>query len=239
MEAGVCGRAAQVCGMVRKTAVERNRFAVGLAAVSRAAPRAFRAFPPPPLNRAAPARYPRFERTSDRDRVSSLSFVQQAHQIAPLSQLFNFHKSKSRTTRFHSTGCMGKCPQQPLGAAMVCPGTSPYNPLRLQQIALDGSNFSGVLGPDATGLNGHSPGERVTISSREIADWMFVENEKLVGASACGPSANGCPGRLEGSLRRACGSGSSSRRTATAQRVFYSWRGQSGVGRCRDVKRLS
>jgi uncharacterized protein YegJ (DUF2314 family) len=93
--------------------------------------------------------------------------------------------------------------------------------LWLQQIAFDGSNFSGVLGPDAAGLNGHSPGEWVTIASREIADWMFVENEKLVGASARGRSASGCRVRLARSLRRACGSSSSSRRTATAQRVFY------------------
>ncbi len=70
--------------------------------------------------------------------------------------------------------------------------------LWLQQIALDGSNFSGVLGPDAAGLNGHSPGERVTISSREIADWMFVENEKLVG----GFSLRAIRERLSGEARR-------------------------------------
>ena len=68
----------------------------------------------------------------------------------------------------------------------------------LQQIAFDGSNFSGVLGPDAGGLNGHSPGERVTISSREIADWMFVENEKLVG----GFSLRAIRERLSGEARR-------------------------------------
>jgi uncharacterized protein YegJ (DUF2314 family) len=51
----------------------------------------------------------------------------------------------------------------------------------LQQVSFDGSNFSGLLGPDAAEIKGHSPGERVTIASPEIADWMFVENEKLVG----------------------------------------------------------
>jgi uncharacterized protein YegJ (DUF2314 family) len=53
--------------------------------------------------------------------------------------------------------------------------------LWLQQITYDGSNFSGILGPDAAGMAGHSPGERITIASSGIADWMFVENDKLVG----------------------------------------------------------
>jgi uncharacterized protein YegJ (DUF2314 family) len=53
--------------------------------------------------------------------------------------------------------------------------------LWLQQISFDGSNFSGLLGPDAAEMKSHSTGERVTIASHEIADWMFVENEKLVG----------------------------------------------------------
>jgi len=70
--------------------------------------------------------------------------------------------------------------------------------LWLQQIAFDGSNFSGVLGPDAAGLKGHFPDERVTISSREIADWMFVENEKLVG----GFSLRAIRERLSGEARR-------------------------------------
>jgi uncharacterized protein YegJ (DUF2314 family) len=51
----------------------------------------------------------------------------------------------------------------------------------LQQISFDGTDFSGALGPDAAGIENHSPGERVTIASHEIADWMFVENEMLVG----------------------------------------------------------
>ena len=70
--------------------------------------------------------------------------------------------------------------------------------LWLQQIALDGSTFSGVLGPDAAGLNGHSPGDRITISSREVADWMFLENEKLVG----GYSLRAIRERLSGEARR-------------------------------------
>jgi uncharacterized protein YegJ (DUF2314 family) len=70
--------------------------------------------------------------------------------------------------------------------------------LWLQQIAFDGSNFSGGLGPDAAGLKGHFPGERVTISSGEIADWMFVENEKLVG----GFSLRAIRERLSGEARR-------------------------------------
>jgi uncharacterized protein YegJ (DUF2314 family) len=51
----------------------------------------------------------------------------------------------------------------------------------LQQITFDGSSFSGVLGPDAAEMKSHSPGERVKIAAREISDWMYVDNEKLVG----------------------------------------------------------
>lgn len=69
--------------------------------------------------------------------------------------------------------------------------------LWMQQITFDGSNFSGVLGPDADGIKGHSPGERVTIASNEIADWMFLENEKLAG----GFSLRAIRKRLSGEAR--------------------------------------
>jgi len=69
--------------------------------------------------------------------------------------------------------------------------------LWLQQISFDGSNFSGVLGPDAAGMKSHSPGERVRIASKEIADWMFVENKKLVG----GFSLRAIRERLSGEAR--------------------------------------
>lgn len=67
-----------------------------------------------------------------------------------------------------------------------------------QQISFDGSNFSGVLGPEAAGIKGHSPGERVTIASKEIEDWMFVENEKLAG----GFSLRAIRKRLSGEARK-------------------------------------
>ncbi len=70
--------------------------------------------------------------------------------------------------------------------------------LWLQRIAFDGSNFSGVLGPDAAGLERHSPGERITLSSSEIADRMFVDDEKLVG----GFSLRAIRERLSGEARR-------------------------------------
>jgi uncharacterized protein YegJ (DUF2314 family) len=55
------------------------------------------------------------------------------------------------------------------------------NLLWLQHVTCDGPTFTGLLGPDAAEIPGHSRGERVTIGAREIADWMFVENGRLVG----------------------------------------------------------
>ena len=69
--------------------------------------------------------------------------------------------------------------------------------LWLLQIAFDGSNFSGILGPDADGLKGHFPGERITIASREIADWMFVDDGRLAG----GFSLRAIRERLRGKAR--------------------------------------
>lgn len=69
--------------------------------------------------------------------------------------------------------------------------------LWLLQIAFDGSKFSGILGPDAAGLKGHFPGEQITTASGEIADWMFVENGKLVG----GFSLRAIRERLSGEAR--------------------------------------
>lgn len=69
--------------------------------------------------------------------------------------------------------------------------------LWLLQIAFDGSNFSGILGPDADGLKGHFPGERITTASKEITDWMFVDNGKLAG----GFSLRAIRERLSGEAR--------------------------------------
>ena len=61
-----------------------------------------------------------------------------------------------------------------------------------------GRSSPGILGPEAVGLQCHSPGERVTIATGAIADWMFVENEKLVG----GFSLRAIRDRLSGEARK-------------------------------------
>jgi uncharacterized protein YegJ (DUF2314 family) len=53
--------------------------------------------------------------------------------------------------------------------------------LWLQQVTCSGSNFSGTLGSDASGMKDHKPGEAVTIAADQVCDWMYVENNKLVG----------------------------------------------------------
>ena len=61
------------------------------------------------------------------------------------------------------------------------------------------------------GIKRPFPGERITTCFRERSligcSWR---TGSWRGASACGPSASGCQVRLAGSLRRACGSASSS-----------------------------
>jgi len=51
----------------------------------------------------------------------------------------------------------------------------------LQQVACADSTFTGTLGPDASGMKHHKPGDAVTVVAGEVADWMYVENRKLVG----------------------------------------------------------
>ena len=51
----------------------------------------------------------------------------------------------------------------------------------LKQVTCSGSSFAGTLGSDASGMKDHKPGEAITIAADEICDWMYVENEKLVG----------------------------------------------------------
>ncbi len=70
--------------------------------------------------------------------------------------------------------------------------------LWLQQVTYDGSNLSGILGPDAAGIKSHFPGERITLASSEITDWMFVEDEKLVG----GYTMRAIRERLSGEARK-------------------------------------
>lgn len=51
----------------------------------------------------------------------------------------------------------------------------------LQEITFDGSQFTGVLGSDASEMIEHKPGESLAVSAAEISDWMYVESNKLVG----------------------------------------------------------
>ena len=51
----------------------------------------------------------------------------------------------------------------------------------LKQVAFSGSDFSGTLGPDTSGMKDHRPGEAITIAAREISDWMYTEDKKLAG----------------------------------------------------------
>ncbi len=53
--------------------------------------------------------------------------------------------------------------------------------LWLQEISFDGAHFRGALGPDAAGIKGHAPGERVEVDRSKVEDWMYVEAGKLVG----------------------------------------------------------
>ncbi len=53
--------------------------------------------------------------------------------------------------------------------------------LWLEDVSFDGAHFRGALGPDAAGLKGHAPGERVEVDRPEVEDWMYVEAGKLVG----------------------------------------------------------
>ena len=53
--------------------------------------------------------------------------------------------------------------------------------LWLQQVTCTGSSFAGTLGPDASGMKRHKPGETITINAGDIRDWMYVENKELVG----------------------------------------------------------
>lgn len=51
----------------------------------------------------------------------------------------------------------------------------------LQDVFSDGHHFRGVLGPDAAGIKGHAPGDRIEVDRSEVEDWMYVEAGKLVG----------------------------------------------------------
>jgi uncharacterized protein YegJ (DUF2314 family) len=51
----------------------------------------------------------------------------------------------------------------------------------LQHLSHDGSKFLGRLGPDVEGMSGHAPGDEITVAPKDIEDWMYVENGKLVG----------------------------------------------------------
>ncbi len=67
----------------------------------------------------------------------------------------------------------------------------------LQGLAFDGTDFTGFLGPDAAGLKTHNPGDRIAVAPKDVEDWMFVENGKLVG----GFSLRAIRGRLTGEAR--------------------------------------
>lgn len=53
--------------------------------------------------------------------------------------------------------------------------------LWLNELRYDGNAFGGVLGADASALKAHSPGEPVKAVASHVADWMYVEDGKLVG----------------------------------------------------------
>ena len=38
-----------------------------------------------------------------------------------------------------------------------------------------------MLGADATAMKQHQPGQAITVDTSKIADWMYVESNKLVG----------------------------------------------------------
>jgi uncharacterized protein YegJ (DUF2314 family) len=68
----------------------------------------------------------------------------------------------------------------------------------LNQVEFD-RTLSGILGPDAAGLHPAGPGARVTVPARDVADWMYAEDGKLVG----GFSLRAIRARLTGEPRRA------------------------------------
>jgi uncharacterized protein YegJ (DUF2314 family) len=67
----------------------------------------------------------------------------------------------------------------------------------LNQVEFDGA-LSGVLGLDAAGLHPAGPGARVTVPARDVEDWMYAEDGKLVG----GFSLRAIRARLTGEPRR-------------------------------------
>lgn len=71
--------------------------------------------------------------------------------------------------------------------------------LWLQKITHQDGRFTGVLGPDARGLDPHYPGEMITVSAEEVFDWMYVDSGKLVG----GYSLRALRDQLSGKQREA------------------------------------
>jgi uncharacterized protein YegJ (DUF2314 family) len=69
--------------------------------------------------------------------------------------------------------------------------------LWLQDVSYEAPHFRGSLGPDAAGINGHAPGERVEVDRSEVEDWMYVQGGKLVG----GFSLRAIRDRLAGKAR--------------------------------------
>lgn len=48
-------------------------------------------------------------------------------------------------------------------------------------IRYDGTTFTGILANDPEVVRGHKLGEVVSVVPRDISDWMFVRNDRLVG----------------------------------------------------------
>lgn len=51
----------------------------------------------------------------------------------------------------------------------------------LNEVSFDGSLFHGKVDNEPVDIKGVRPGQEVTVSPNDISDWMYVQDERLVG----------------------------------------------------------
>lgn len=51
----------------------------------------------------------------------------------------------------------------------------------LSPVTVDGANFVGIVNNDPERVTNVKLGQRVTVATTEVSDWMYVDNGKLVG----------------------------------------------------------
>ena len=61
----------------------------------------------------------------------------------------------------------------------------------IQPVTYEGGKFHGAIANEAQDVKNVKIGQKVSISEKEISDWMYIENRKLVGGETIRVMRNG------------------------------------------------